>query len=34
MDALTVVYVLFVAGAFTGCAAYARLLVARHREDS
>ena len=32
MKALTVLYVLFLAGAFTGCASYVRLLVLRHRE--
>ena len=29
---LTVFYVLFLAGAFTGCAGYLRALVLRHRE--
>ena len=33
MRALTVLYVLFVAGAFTGCAAHLRALVLRHREE-
>jgi hypothetical protein len=30
---LTVGYVLFVAGAFTGCAAWVRAAVLRHRDD-
>ncbi len=30
---LTVLYVLFLAGAFTGCAGYLRAAVLRHRED-
>ncbi len=29
---LTVLYVMFLAGAFTGCGGYLRLLVLRHRE--
>ena len=34
MKGLTVLYVLFLAGAFTGCASYLRALVLRHREDA
>ena len=34
MRAATVVYVLFLAGAFTGCAGYARAAWLRHREDA
>ena len=33
MTALTVLYVLFLAGAFTGCAAWARAAWLRHREE-
>ncbi len=33
MRALTVLYVLFLAGAFTGCAAWLRVAVLRHRDD-
>ncbi len=33
MRALTVLYVLFVAGAFTGCATWLRVVRLRHRED-
>ena len=32
MKALTVLYVLFLAGAFTGCASFARAAWLRHRE--
>ena len=31
---MTVLYVMFLAGAFTGCAAHLRALVLRHREES
>ena len=34
MTWLTVLYVLFVAGAFTGCAGYVRAALLRHREDA
>ena len=34
MKAVTVLYVLFVAGAFTGCAGYLRALWLRHHEDA
>lgn len=34
MRGLTVLYVLFLAGAFTGGAAWARVLLLRHREDA
>ena len=33
MRALSVLYVVFLAGAFTGCASYLRLVVLRHREE-
>lgn len=33
MKVLTVLYVLFVAGSFTGCATLLRLGWLRHRED-
>ncbi len=33
MKALTVLYVLFLAGAFTGCAGYLRAAWLRHREE-
>ena len=33
MKAVTVLYVVFLAGAFTGCASYVRAVVLRHRED-
>ena len=33
MKAVTVLYVLFLAGAFTGCASYLRALWLRRRED-
>ena len=32
MKALTVLYVLFIAGAFTGCASYLRAAWLRHKE--
>ena len=31
---VTVLYVLFLAGAFTGCAGYARAAWLRHRDDA
>ena len=31
---MTVLYVLFLAGASTGCAAHVRALVLRHREEA
>ena len=31
---MTVLYVMFLAGAFTGCAAHLRVLWMRHREES
>ena len=34
MKADTVLYVLFIAGAFTGCAGYLRAVWLRHREDT
>ena len=34
MKAVTVLYVLFLAGAFTGCAGYLRAAWLRHREDA
>ncbi|MCW2616614.1 MAG: hypothetical protein JWN08_3608 [Frankiales bacterium] len=34
MKAATVLYVMFVAGAFTGCAAHLRALWLRHGEDA
>ena len=34
MRAATVLYVLFLAGAFTGCAGYLRVRWLRHREDA
>ena len=33
MKATTVLYVLFLAGAFTGCVGWFRVLWLRHRED-
>ena len=33
MRALTVLYVLFLAGGLTGCAAHLRVLKMRHEED-
>jgi hypothetical protein len=33
VEALTVLYVLFLAGAATGCGAFARLVLLGHRED-
>ena len=33
MKSATVLYVLFVAGALTGCAGYLRALWLRHREE-
>jgi hypothetical protein len=33
MEAVTVLYVLFLAGAFTGCAAWVRAALIRHRDD-
>ena len=33
MKALTVLYVLFIAGAFTGCASWLRAVWLRHREE-
>ncbi len=33
MKALTVLYVMLLAGAFTGCAGYLRALWLRHREE-
>jgi hypothetical protein len=34
MRVLTVLYVLFLAGAFTGCAAWLRAAVLRHRDEA
>jgi hypothetical protein len=34
VKALPVLYVLFLAGAFTGCVSWARALWLRHREES
>jgi hypothetical protein len=33
VKALTVLYVLFLAGSFTGCASWARLAWLRHKEQ-